>query len=128
MVNKQLLLNALKMLRDKGPSDESRGICSNVAYYMKVLLEWKLVDDTVYDCLEHMKDMYEKWDEFSGRRSFPIVHPDSNWLSDDDIQMAAGEAFHSDMPKWDGSTKYGQDRWALLAWLVSSLESEVADA
>ncbi len=125
MNNNELILRSLKALRDNGPCDPTRGICHSLLREMRILLNWRDYDEIVGDCMTIVEEKFFEWPDFSGRKSYPICHPQSNWLDDGDVQDAAAEAFHSNMPKWDKEHPYGAKRWQLLEWLIEKLEAEI---
>lgn len=101
---KQAILEALLKIRDDGPEFKSVGICGNL------VLEEQFSLEIQEDWLE---EQFLSWPEFSGDINFPV--PDDSF--------GAADAYFSSAEMWDDSS-YGQARWRLLDFLISTLVEE----
>lgn len=73
--NKQLILEALNLIRTKGPFVESFGICYNVEYYLESKLNITNLspESSTYRLFyREMKKACMNWPKFSGDTVFPI--------------------------------------------------------
>lgn len=111
----QVLLAALQELKDKGPTHEEYGICSNANTLMR--------SNQVPTDIRHHADyklslLAQQWEHYSGYPFYPVPH----------TERAADDAYthYRVAPKWDKNTEYGHLRWELLDFLIATLSKSSA--
>lgn len=98
------LLEALKEIKRRLDCRQelpypNNGICKNASYFSGGFM---------YDIIDTVGDISEKWDKYSGLRSFPV-------------EGCYGIYYHNTQ-KWNKSTHYGNLRHELLTFLIAELE------
>lgn len=118
-----VLALALRLIKVRGPSALSLGICANVGTAMSAMAGVDRCMATDAELV--MRDLMVKWPGGTGSRAFPVPHPSTphGWVRGE--QARAGQAYseHSlgGLSMWDRETGYGASRWALLEWMTEQL-------
>lgn len=108
---KSEILTSLKSLKNRGPSDESFGICNNLSKYSnRHVTEF-------WDAYGFVKQYSRGWKHHSGDVDYPVPGPETK-----------GAWTLSHYNKWNKNTRHGRLRWQLLNYLIKKLEKELKNA
>lgn len=104
------LLEALRTIKDNGPTIDLAGICDNIGDLLKD-------KEHLSHMLYQFKSLYLQWPEFSGRVVFPVPSPY--------IMLSPGDVYgiSKGTEMWDKDSEYGSSRWRLLNWCINKLEN-----
>lgn len=111
------VLAALIHLGANGPADGQYGICYEVHALIEKKYEGQKWDgDWDTDIDDFLEELMLKWPKHSGSRNYPVPAPSK--------YTPPGTFFWATMQngrKWDGKTEYGQLRWELLQFCITTL-------
>lgn len=96
------LLEALKAIRDHGPTTPEQGICPSL----------KARGGEI----ERFADLVKQWPEFSGCVVYPVKHPYTT--------SGLGYLYGKPSEMWNPEHPYGAARLRLLNWCIERLEAE----
>lgn len=117
-------LQAFKDIKANGPMDRLYGLCLNLDWQMsKIAADWDQLQrgQARYHALKWMAKITNEWpmnDHTSG--CFPVPAPKGSELSNSMAYMLTPD-------KWDQSTEYGNNRWALVDYAIEYMQ-RVIDA
>lgn len=114
LVTKAQVLEALKRLRDEGPTLPLFGICRNFAWTLGTCAEGREPsDEGEHQAMLYIREAAEAWPKHSGDVLFPVP-------CEDEYPEEAYDTF----ALWDRETQYGRDRYELLDFLIAQLEGQ----
>lgn len=117
-------LQALKDIKANGPMDRLYGLCLNHDWQMlKIAADWDQLqrDLARHHALKWMAEITNEW-PMNDHTSvcFPVPAPKGSELSNSMAYMLTAD-------KWDQSTEYGNNRWALVDYAIEYMQ-RVIDA
>ena len=96
------LLKVLKELRDIHKPNCSKGICSFLTESQQAIC----------------RSIWVKWPKYAGSPCFPVPHPRT---------MGLGHGAYYVYHRWNKKSKYGQLRYELLDFLITTVEQQLKE-
>lgn len=108
---KDILIDALVDLYQRGPRYRDLGICSHVGQYIEGLdLPYEEACKRFAGAEALMEELFQEWPEFSGSVTYPVPG---------DVGESQSAAFYTTKDLWVGD--YGEKRWALAEFMLRTL-------
>lgn len=127
METRQMILQCLIDIRDKGPVDSHVGICSNLIHARDNRGPDYAFAFTPSESRVVLKGLWKKWPHYSGHVDYPVCAPaafETPLLEIDDEAALKKARAHSAYvyiaDGWEG--EYGASRRQLLSYLIEKLE------
>lgn len=125
MQGKEELLRLVAALQDllykRVPIPREGGICFYIETVMQEIHAWNYGHYEKMEMLNYLQQVFLAWPKFSGHCDFP-VGGSGHYSAITHFQNNA----RNPRVLWSRRTKYGRQRWELLAWITDNLNLTIA--
>lgn len=98
-----------ELLIYKTPDETTLGLCSHV-----ISCRENYAGRNILNVCLLLEALYKQWPMYSGSMDYPVPHP----------TRSAAQGYIWEDNLWDESTTYGRNRWALVQYIVDTLEAK----